>query len=200
MKRPAIALITAVLSVSILSACGRSSNVTTTSSSAAPAASGGTVIAEAGTKFSGKLQQEISTKKSRDGDRFTIENNGTVVDGHLEDVHAAGLGKKPSMVVVFDDYKLPDGTTAAPIDVNVVNSKLFDAKSHHWRTFGMVVGGAIAGHMAAKAANTKHGSVTGAASGYVLSQEMKTDVDIRRGTTVELRFNKDAVSGAPAQQ
>lgn len=193
MKRSALALILVAFSVTTLTACGKSSNVTTARSSAAPAASGA-VVASAGSTFTGKLQQEISTKKNHDGDRFTIENKGEVVDGHLEDVHAAGLGKKPSMVIVFDDLKMPDGTTAAPLDVKIVNMGAFNAKSHHFRTFGMVIGGAIAGHMAAHAAHAKHGGLGGAASGYLLSQQMKTDVDVHPGTTIVLKFNKDAIS------
>jgi len=196
MKRSAIALILVALSASTLTACGRSSNVSVGTSSAAPAASGGTVVITAGTTFRGKLQQEISTKKNHDGDRFSIAGKDQTVEGHLENVSAAGLGKKPSMVIVFDDVKMPDGTTATPVDVKIVNVGAFDAKSHHFRTFGMVVGGAIAGHVAASAAKTKHGGLAGAASGYVLSQEMKTDVDVRPGTVVVLKFNKDAVSGA----
>ena len=203
MKRSAIALILAALTAATLTACGKSSNVTIASSTAVPAASGGTVVAAAGSTFRGKLKQEISTKKSHDGDQFTIvATNGETVDGHLENVQAAGFGKKPSMVIVFDDLKSADGSTAAPIDVKIVNAGKFDAKTHHWRTFGMVIGGAMAGHMAGSAAHTKHGSTAGAAGGYMLSQEMKTDVDVRPGTTVVLKFNKDAVSSnaTPSQQ
>lgn len=200
MRRSATALALVALCATTLTACGKSSNVSTANSSAAPAASGGAVVATAGTTFRGKLQQEISTKKSHDGDRFTIVSNGQTVDGHLENVQPAGLGKKPSMVIVFDDLKMPDGTTAEPIDVTILNMGAFNAKSHHFRTFGMVVGGAIAGHMAAHAAHAKHGSLAGAASGYVLSQQMKTDVDVRPGTTVVLRFNKDAMSSSQSQQ
>ncbi len=197
MKRSAIALILVALSASTLTACGRSSNVSTASSSAAPAASGATVVITSGTTFRGKLQQEISSKKSHDGDRFSIVGkDGQTIEGHLANVQPAGFGKKPSMVVVFDDVKMPDGTTAAPVDVTLVNAGAFDAKTHHFRTMGMMIGGAVAGHMAAKAAHTKNGSAAGAAGAYVLSQQMKTDVDVRPGTVVVLKFNKDAVSSA----
>ncbi|MBV8636471.1 MAG: hypothetical protein JO322_00155 [Candidatus Eremiobacteraeota bacterium] len=198
MRRSAIALTLVAVCATILTACGKSSNVTTASSSAAPAASGGTVVAQAGSTFRGKLQQEISTKKSHDGDRFTIVGSTGTVEGHLENVQAAGFGKKPSMVIVFDDLKMSDGTVAAPIDVKIESAGAFNAKSHHFRTFGMMIGGAVAGHMAASAAHTKHGGLAGAASAYVLSQQMKTDVDVRPGTTVVLKFNKDAVGGASA--
>ena len=199
MKRFAHAVLALAVSAATLTGCGRSSNVTTSSASAAPAASGGAIIAESGSTFRGTLKQEISSKTSHDGDKFTIERNGEVVNGHLQDVHPAGLGKKPSMVIVFDNVTMPDGTVAAPIDVTIENMGAFNAKSHHFRTMGMMLGGAIAGHMAAHAAHQKHGGLAGAAGGYMLSQEMKTDIDVRRGTLLELRFNSDAVA-APASK
>ncbi len=198
MRRSAIAFTLIALCATSLTACGKSSNVTTGNSTAAPAANGGSVVAQAGSTFRGKLQQEISTKKNHDGDRFTISGKDGTVDGHLENVQAASFGKKPSMVIVFDEFKSPDGTTATPIDVKIVNMGAFGAKSHRLRTFGMVVGGAIAGHMAANAAHGKHGGVAGAASGYMLSQQMKTDVDVRPGTTVVLKFNRNAYANSSA--
>lgn len=200
MKRFALVLTVAALAASTLTGCGKSSNVSTASSSAAPAASGAAVLAAAGSEFRGKLQQEVSTKKNHDGDKFTIVFKGETVNGHLEDVHPAGLGKKPSMVIVFDNLVMPDGMVAAPVDVTIVNAGVLNAKSHHMRTVGMMVGGAIAGHMAANAAKTKHGGLAGAAGGYMLSQEMKTDVDVKPGTTIVLKFNKDAVASGQTQQ
>jgi hypothetical protein len=200
MKRTALALTLVALSAATMTGCSKSSNVSTASSSAAPAASTGAIVATAGSAFRGKLQQEISSKKSRDGDKFTIENKGEIVNGHLQDVHPAGLGKKPSMVIVFDNLQMPDGTVAAPIDVRIENIGVFGAKSHHLRTIGMMMGGAIAGNMAGHAAHQKHGALAGAAGGYMLSQEMKTDIDVKPGTTIVLKFNKNAIGSATSQQ
>jgi hypothetical protein len=186
-----------------LGACGRSSNVTTQSAVTGAPAAGGAVLVKAGTTFQGKLQQEIATNKSHDGDTFALAQqdtllhkepalHGAVIEGHVENVSPAGFGKKPALTVVFDDIRMADGTTA-PIDVKVVNISAFDAKTHHWRTFGMVLGGAIAGHMAA---GKHHGGMAGAAGAYVLSQEMKTNVDAKPGTIVVLKFVNDAVAQA----
>lgn len=195
-----------------LTGCGKSSNVSTQSAATSAAESGGSpsgpVLVKAGARFQGRLQQEISTKKDHDGDTFTIVQHdtflhsgdpalkGAVIDGHLENVSAAGLGKKPSLTLVFDDMKLPDGTTA-PIHVKVLNLGAFDAKSHHWRTLGMVVAAGAAGHMAAGA---HHGGMAAAAGAYMLSQEMKTDVDVKPGTMLELQFVDPVVAtaGSPA--
>jgi hypothetical protein len=47
------------------------------------------------------------------------------------------------------------------------------------------------------AAGKHHGGTMGAAGAYVLSQEMKTNVDVKPGTLVELKFLSDAVSASP---
>ncbi|MGB6986913.1 MAG: hypothetical protein WBD74_13160 [Candidatus Aquilonibacter sp.] len=195
------AFVTVVTVLAVLCACGRSSNVSTQSAaSGAPAAPGGSVLVTAGTQFRSKLQNGISTKKSHDGDTFTIvRSDGAIIDGHLAGVSPAGLGKKPALTVVFDDVRLPDGEKA-PINVQLVNVGAFDAQSHHWRTIGMVLGGGTAGHIAA---GKHHGGLLGAASGYMLSQEMKTDVDVKPGTVVAVKFVSDAVaqtSPAPSAQ
>ena len=185
--------------------CGRSSNVTTQSAVTGAPAAGGAVLVKSGTEFRGKLQQEIATNKSHDGDTFTIVQqdtlmhkdpalHGAVVEGHLANVSAAGLGKKPALTIVFDDVRMPNGQTA-PIHVQIANVGTFDAKTHHWRTFGMVIGAGIAGHMTA---GKHHGGTLGAAGAYVLSQQMKTNVDVKPGTLVELKFLSDAVSAASA--
>jgi hypothetical protein len=188
--------------VSLAACAGKSSNVTTQSagSSAAPPTGASTVVlVTSGTTVKTRLQQEISSKKNHDGDKFTlvVQNssknpslNGAVIDGHLDNVTAAGMGRKPAMTIVFDDIRTPDGTTA-PVDVQIVNSNAFNAKSHHLRTIGMMIGGGIAGHMAA---GKHHGGLAGTAGGYALSQQMKTDVDVKRGTVIVVRFKNDATA------
>ncbi len=189
----------------VLAGCGKSSNVSTQNAATGAPQGGGVVIVKAGTRFNGRLQQEIATNKSHDGDTFTIAEqdtlfdknpalHGAVIDGHLESVSAAAMGKKPSLTLVFDDIKMPDGTTA-PVSVKILNMGAFDAKTHHWRTAGLVLGGALAGHMAAGA---HHGGLAGAAGGYLLSQQMKTNVDVKPGTMIELTFLNDAAASSPS--
>lgn len=185
----------AFLAAVTLAACGRSSNVSTQSAVTGAPASGGAILVTAGTRMSGKLQTEIATNKNHNGDPFTIaEKNGAVVEGHLENVSPAAMGKKPSLTLVFDDIRMPDGTTA-PIAVRVENIGAFNAKTHHWRTIGMVLGAGAAGHIAA---GKHHGGMLGAAGAYMLSQEMKTNVDVKPGTTIELRFLQNAVAQSSA--
>jgi hypothetical protein len=188
-----------------LAACGHGSNVTTRSA-AAPAAntSGGTVLVAAGTDYYGKLEQPIGSKTSKDGDTFALDEtdtflhknpalHGAVIDGHLENVQAAGPLKKPGMTIVFDDIRMPDGTKA-PISVQLLSMNAFESKSHKLRTIGMMIGGAIAGHVAAKSVGKRHGAFMGAVGGYALSQALKTDIGVPAGSVIEVKFTAPATA------
>jgi hypothetical protein len=210
MKKSTLALALVALLATSLTACGKSSNVSSESANAGSAmqaaGGGGTVLVAKGTQFEGKLNKEIDSKTSHDGDTFTLTEtdtlfkkdpalHGAVIDGHLAGVTPAGVGKKPGMTIVFDDIKMPDGTTA-PINVQLVNMGAFDAKSHHMRTAGMMIAGAVAGHMAGKMAGKSHGGLLGAAGGYALSQQMKSDIDVKPGTILEVQFLSNATASA----
>jgi hypothetical protein len=189
----------------VLAACGHRSNVTTRSAGASTtAAPGGVVLVAAGTDFYGKLQQQISTKKSHDGDAFALVQtdtllhknpalHGDVIEGHVENLRPAGTMRNPALTLVFDDIRTADGKTG-PVDVKLVSVKAFEPRTHHLRTIGMMIGGAIAGHEAAKHAGKKHGSTTGAVGGYVLSQALKTDIVVPAGTVIQVKFQRPATS------
>lgn len=184
-----------------LAACGHRSDVTTQSAGAG-AAGNGAVVVPAGTTFYGKIDPTVGTKVSHDGQTFTLTEtdtflhknaalHGAVIDGHVENVAAAGPMRKPAMTLVFDDIRMPDGTKA-PIDVKLASMHAFEPKSHRLRTLGMMLGGAIVGHEAASHTGRHHGGLMGAAGGYVLSQTLKTDILVRAGTVIELKFVSDA--------
>ena len=186
----------------VLAACGHQANVTTRSAGANAPAAGGVTLVAAGTDFYGKLQQPISTKTSHDGDTFTLAQtdtllhknaqlHGSSIEGHLENVHPAGTMRKPSLTLVFDAIRMPDGSTA-PVDVKLLSVKKFEPRTHHLRTIGMMIGGAIAGHEVSKHTGKGHGATMGAAGAYVLSQQMKTDIVVPAGTVIEVKFRKPA--------
>ncbi|MDQ2681794.1 MAG: hypothetical protein M3Y21_12385 [Candidatus Eremiobacteraeota bacterium] len=190
----------AVLLLLGLVACGHKTTVTTQSAGeSATMVPGAAVLVPAGTTFYGKLQGPISSK-GKDGDTFSLAQtdtflhknaalHGTVVDGHIENVRAAGPARKPSMTIVFDDITMPDGAKS-PIAVKLLSLGAFEPKSHHLRTLGMMIGGAVAGHAAAAKLGKKHGGLLGAAGGYALSQELKTDITVPAGSVLELQFTR----------
>lgn len=196
-----------LLVVLALFACGHRSDVTTRNSgSNAANTTGGSTIVAAGTDYYGRLQQPISTKTSHDGDTFTLVQtdtlfhknaalHGSAIDGHLENVRSAGPMRKPGLTLVFDDIRMSDGTKA-PIVVQLESMKAFEPKSHHLRTLGLMMGGAIAGHEVSKHTGRGHGAMMGAAGGYMLSQTLKTDISVPAGTVIEVRFQRPATTGS----
>jgi hypothetical protein len=130
-------------------------------------------------------------------DTFLHKNtalHGAVIDGHLEDVRAAGPMRNPALTIVFDDIRMADGAKA-PIDVKLESMKAFEPRTHHLRTLGMMIGGAIAGHEVAKHTGKRHGGLIGAAGGYALSQTLKTDITVPAGTVIEVKFKHAATTG-----
>ncbi len=171
--------------------------------SAAAAASADTTVAKKGEVVGGVLQQTISSKTNHDGDTFTLVEkstffhhnpalSGATFDGHVENVTPKSATHKATMTVVFDDVKLADGSTE-PIQAKLNSLQSFEPKTHHVRDVGLVVGGAVVGHMFAK---KHHGGLGGAAAGFALASTLKSDIDVKQGTLVKLVLTEPLVEGA----
>ncbi|MEG4596055.1 hypothetical protein QUB00_30215 [Microcoleus sp. F8_C2] len=150
----------------------------------------------AGTSFDTVLQQDLSTGKNRDNERFTLRVKGgnktlkdAVIQGHLEDVVKAAKGKKSSLHLVFDDIQLADGS-AYPINVTLVNTQVeTKTKGKFVQNAGLILAGAAAGHFLGNQAKFKHGAVAGGAAtaAYVLSSP-GGEVVLKKGTNVKLKL------------
>ncbi len=153
-----------------------------------------------GTKFEVTLPAEISTGKNHSQDKLILPVHsplvganpalkGAKVEGHLENVVKAERGKKASLHLVFDDIVLKDGTTA-PIDAVLTETRLeTKTQGKFLKNAGLILGGAVAGHFAGKAAGMKHGGLAGAgaATAFVLSSP-GGDVVLKKGTELDLKL------------
>jgi hypothetical protein len=153
-----------------------------------------------GAELDGTLQQTLSSKTTANGTTFTLTEKdtffhhnpalkGATIDGHVENVSPAGPTHKATMSVVFDDVKMPDGTTY-PLDARVTSMSVFEPHTHHIRDAGLVLGGFVAGHMAA---GKHHGGLAGAAAGVALASSLKSDIVVKSGTLVKMKLNSDLV-------
>ncbi|MGL5062936.1 MAG: hypothetical protein ACRC62_23415 [Microcoleus sp.] len=152
----------------------------------------------AGTSFDTILQQDLSTGKNRNNDRFTLRVKGgnktlkdAVIQGHLEDVVKAAKGKKARLHLVFDDIKLANGA-AAPLDVTLVNTQVeTKTKGKFVQNAGIILAGAVAGKFLGDKTKFKHGTLAGgaAATAYVLSSP-GGEVVLKKGTNVKLKLKK----------
>jgi hypothetical protein len=154
----------------------------------------------AGTTFDTILDQELSTGKNNNNDRFTMRvknsllgGNQTLKDaqiqGHLEDVVKAARGKKASLHLVIDDIILKDGS-AYPINANLVNTQVeTKTQGKFLKNAGIILGGAVAGHFLGDKAKFKHGGLAGgaAATAFVLSSP-GGEVVLKKGTDVKLKL------------
>jgi len=165
-----------------------------------------TALATKGAEVDGALQQTLDSGKNHDGDTFTLlakdtffhKNpalRGALIEGHLESVSAAGPTHKATMSVIFDDIKLPDGSTA-PINASVKSMSEFEPHTHHVRDMMLIVGGAVAGHVVSGKMGHKGGTLAGAAAGFALASTLKSNVVLKKGTLVKLKMNSDVVAGA----
>ncbi len=154
------------------------------------------VVVPAGTILDSILQQDLSTGKNSNNDRFVLKVKGgnptfkdAIIQGHLEDVVKAARGKKASLHLVIDDIVLKNGT-AYPIDVTLVNTQVeTKTKGKFIQNAGIILGGTVAGHFLGNQAKFKHGALAGgaAATAFVLSSP-GGEVVLKKGTDIRLKL------------
>jgi hypothetical protein len=161
----------------------------------------GAPLTKKGAEVDVRVLTPLSTKTSHDGDPFAMtevdlifvkhpELNGATIEGHLENVVAAGPTHKASMNVIFDDIKFADGRTE-PISVAVKNMSALEPKTHHLRDAGIIVGSAVVGHITSKKTGVGGGTLAGTAAGFALVSAMKSDITVKPGTIVKLKLLHD---------
>lgn len=194
-----------LLSVALLSntvACNkpndRLANTTNSTQTSNPQKS--PISIPAGTSLDTVLQQELSTGKNSNDQRFTLRIKNSVkgvkpdlknaeIQGHLENVVKAAKGKKASLHLVFDEIAFKNGEIY-PINAALVNTQLeTKTKGKFIKNAGIILGGAVAGHFIGKKTNVKHGALTGAAAAtaYVLSSP-GGEVILKKGTQIKLQL------------
>jgi hypothetical protein len=167
------------------------------------AAGGGLAVAPAGITFDTDLEQELSTGKNKNNDKFIAKiKNGSVgkypalkdaiVEGHLENVAKAAKGKKATFNLFFDGIKLKNGDKI-PVNATLVNTQIEGkTKGQFLKNTGLILGGAVAGHFAGNKADFKHGGLAGAAaaSAFVLSSP-GGEVVLKKGTDLQIKLNSN---------
>jgi hypothetical protein len=174
-----------------------SSAMTTTTTSNKTLAAGAIPV---GTTINTDLQQELSSGKNKNNDKFSIKiKSGSVskypafkdatIEGHLEKVVKATKGKKTELDLVFDDVKLKSGELI-PIEADLVNTQIeTKTKGQFLKNAGIILGGTVAGHFIGDKANFKHGKMAGAAAAtaFVLSSP-GGEVVLKKGTDLQLKL------------
>ncbi len=165
----------------------------------------------AGTSFDAKLQEEITTARNHNQDRFTLREQNPLfggnpllkdaqVEGHLEQVTKAGKGIKAKLHLVFDDIVLQNGSRF-PLDAALVNTSVeTKTKGTLLRNAGIVIGGAVIGHYVGKATHVPLGTTGGAATAAaVVLNSPGGEVVLKQGTTLKLKLNAPLNTEVAAQ-
>jgi hypothetical protein len=204
MLKKSISLVLITLSVGFLASCGSKvedkpvKGGAITSGNKAPAGA-----VPVGTTIDTDLQQEISTAKSKNKEKFTAKiKNGSVskypalkdavIEGHLEDVNKAAKGKKAKLNLFFDDVKLKNGELL-PIEASLVNTQVESkTKGQFLKNAGIILGGTVAGNFIGDKTKFKHGKMAGAAAAtaFVLSSP-GGEVVLKKGTDLQLKLKSN---------
>jgi hypothetical protein len=214
MFKQSVSIVLLTLSLGSLASCSKqvaekpvdtaktatSSAITTTNK---PANSSALAIVPAGVTINTDLQQELSSGKNRNNEKFTIKiKNGSVskypalkdaiIEGHLEKVTKAAKGKKAQMNLTFDDLKLKNGDLL-PIDATLVNTQVeTKTKGQFLKNAGIILGGTIAGNFVGDKTKFKHGKLAGAAAAtaFVLSSP-GGEVVLKKGTDLQIKLKSN---------
>lgn len=210
MFKQSVSVALIVMSLGSLASCGKKvvdrpvakNDPTTTSAITPTTAASSTALATipAGITINTDLQQELTSGKNKNNDKFTIKiKNGSVgkypilkdaaIEGHLENVTKAAKGKKASLNLFFDDIKLKNGDLL-PIDATLVNTQVeTKTKGQFLKNAGILIGGTVAGNFLGDKANFKHGKLAGAgaATAFILSSP-GGEVVLKKGTDLQVKL------------
>jgi hypothetical protein len=218
MFKKTVSLILIMLSLVSLTSCGNkvadrptdtvkpatTGAITPTGGSSKPATTANNLpIVPAGITINTDLQQELSSGKNRNNDKFTIKIKNSsvgkypvlkdaIIDGHLENVTKAAKGKKAQINLVFDEIKLKNGDVL-PIDVTLINTQVeTKTKGQFLKNVGIILGGTIAGNFIGDRTKFKHGKLAGAAAAtaFVLSSP-GGEVVLKKGTDLQLKLKSN---------
>jgi hypothetical protein len=216
MLKQSLSLVLITLSLGSLASCGSNvaekpvdtvksatSGAMTTTGNKPATTTGALAVVPTGVTINTDLQQELSSGKNRNNDKFTIKvKNGSVgkypalkdatIEGHLEAVTKAAKGKKAQMNLTFDAVKLKNGDLL-PIDATLVNTQVeTKTKGQFLKNAGIILGGTIAGNFIGDKTKFKHGKLAGAAAAtaFVLSSP-GGEVVLKKGTDIQLKLKSD---------
>jgi hypothetical protein len=172
----------------------------TTRTNAPSNATNPNAIVPAKFEFEADLQQEISSGKNKENDRFQLRiQNGTVgkypflkdavILGHLENVVKAARGKKASLNLVFDEIRLKNGDVLS-LDAELINTRIeTQTKGKFLQNAGIILGGIAAGKLLEDKQKFKHGALAGgAAAAAVVLASPGNEVKLKKGTDIKLRL------------
>lgn len=172
-----------------------------------------------GTRFLVRLEDELSTRKSKVNKKFkahtleplqaadgTILPPGAEVRGHISRIESAGLTGRARLWLTFDEIRTPAGkmplvaeVVGVPGDFSVRQGESkegeIEARTSKGRrdveaaAAGAAIG-AVAGATAKGGKGAGIGAALGAATGFLISSGIGQELDLPKGTKLELELER----------
>ena len=177
-----------------------------------------------GTTFLVRLEDKLSSKKDKVGKKFEVKTSeplqaadgtilppGSEIKGHLSRIEPAAFTGRARLWLSFDEIKTPGGKM--PIVATVVSvpgehsvrtgaSKEGEIESRTSRgreqmeaaAIGGAVG-AVAGAAAKGGKGAAIGAAVGAATGFLIASGMGQELELQKGTKIELQLDRPLYIG-----
>lgn len=165
---------------------------------AAPVASRAATVS-AGNGLNGTLNVALDTKASYSGEPVSISVvgpypggvsglAGATIYGHVGQVVPGGRGRNPELSIILDSIKFSNGTKTS---IGAVVNKLEPKKDKRGRVLLGTAGGMFLGNWAGKAMfGGSAGGAVGAATGFLLSSNNKSDFHVPAGSPVGVQLTR----------
>ncbi len=166
---------------------------------AAPVAALAGPTVPAGSGLNGSLNNALDTKSSYAGQPLSISVvspfpngisalGGATIYGHVGNVVPGGRGTNPQLSIILDKIKFSNGSSEM---IGAVVNKLEPKKDKRGRVLLGTAGGMFLGNWAGKALfGGSAGGAVGAATGFLLSSNNKSDFHVPAGSPVGIQLTR----------
>jgi len=113
--------------------------------------------------------------------------NGATIYGEVLDVQAAHQGINPKLEISVDSIQLAGSSDRQPISAKVVRMNPIQG-NNFTKEAGGTLAGMLIGNWIGKSLDSNQGGIIGAAGGYLLTSNSKTNLDVAAGSVVTLQL------------
>lgn len=155
-----------------------------------PIASGLAINTTLGTELNtatAYVGQPITLNVQQPGSGGAAALSGATIYGEVVDVQAAHQGVNPSLAISVNAIKLAGSSAQQPISAKVVRMNPVQG-NNFTKEAGGTLGGMLLGNWIGKSLNNNQGGLIGAAGGYLLTSNSKTNLDVAAGSAVTLQL------------
>jgi hypothetical protein len=163
-----------------------------------------TVTLYKGDTVNATMDQQLDSSTAHVGDHFTMtvvppypegasSLAGAKINGEVIKVTTAGQGRNPELYLAFNSVTLANGTSY-PMNAEMTSGATQNKLKNGGHVALTTIGGMIAGNIIGKTIfHTNVGGAIGAASGFLVGYNKKSDLVVKQGSKVTLTLTQPLV-------